>query len=65
MIYQVRHVKRDFNAFNFCVIKESLCGVFCYYGGYNNAWRAACAVDDCGGGIMVEPKNIRVINFIN
>ena len=65
MIYQVQHVRRNFAQFNFCVIKESTQGVFNYYGGYNNPWHAACAVDDCGGGIMVEPKNIKVINYIN
>jgi hypothetical protein len=65
MIYQVQHVKRNFAQFNFCVIKENTQGVFNYYGGYNNPWRAACAVDDCGGGIIVEPKNIKIINYIN
>lgn len=65
MIYQVQNVKRNFEQFSFCVIKEYECGIFTYYGGFNNPWRAACAVDECGDGIMVEPKNIKVINYIN
>jgi len=64
-MYQVHNVKRNFNQHNFCVIKERIKGIFTYFGGYDNPWLASCAIDDCGGGIMVEPKDICAINFIN
>lgn len=65
MIYNVQNVLRDFEQFTFCIIKEHVSGVYNYYRGYNDLSRAMVALDDCGGGIMVEPKNIQVVNYIN
>lgn len=61
-MYNVNNVKENYKSFNFAVIKETAKGVFAYIGGYFNPWLAACACDDCGDGIMVEPKDICVVN---